>query len=116
MTPIEPKLKGPARGQYLHAMRRAAGAMTLEFFGIGWRRITAHDQRSFEVNRARRWACWWLQSQGLSLREVGRCVNRDAKAVQRMCEKARCEEIDGRMVSSQIRAIADREIGDWRRS
>lgn len=113
MTPIEPKLKGPARGQYIRTLKEAAASMTVQFFGIGWRRIVAHDQRSFEVNRARRWACWWLQSQRLSLREVARCVNRDHKAVERMVAKARDDDEAGRMPADHIRDIANRHIGDW---
>jgi hypothetical protein len=110
MTPNLRSSNDPLRGEYLRSLTRAAKTMTRQFFGVGWSRILLQD-KSTEVSRARRWACWWLKSQGLTLREVARCVKRDHKAVDRMVAKASGEDRDGRMDARQIAEIANRELG-----
>ena len=115
MTPNTPNRKGPMRGRYVTELTAAAGAMTKEFFGIPWRQIL-RDDKTTQPARARRWAAWWLYRQGLSLREVGRIMNRDYKAIQRMIAKANWEDEHGRINSAAVVEMAGSEIGDWRRA
>ena len=112
MTPTIPKRKDPLRGEYITSLTKAAGVMTDQFFGVTWKQACRWSHQSEEA-RARRWAAWWLQGMGLSLREIGRAMGRDHKAVSQMLIRARVEGEMGRMNTGRISEIANAEIGDW---
>lgn len=103
----------PTRGRYVTELARSAAIMTEEFFGIIWPRVLRDDKKS-EPSRARRWAAWWLYSQGLSLREIGRCMDRDHKAIQRMITRARWEDEHDLMNTKAICKLADGALAKLR--
>ncbi|MGI9485488.1 MAG: hypothetical protein ACR2RF_06315 [Geminicoccaceae bacterium] len=105
MTPTIPKRKSPMRGEYLHEITSAAATMTDQFFGVPWDQACGPSRKT-EESRARRWAAWWMHGQGLSLREIGRAMGRDAKAVCQMLDRARWEHSLGRMNTARITEIA----------